>query len=141
VPRVDFYVLGDPAPGAATLLACRLAEKAWLAGHRVYLHAASVADAARLDDALWTFRQDSFVPHGRYPEQAGEDLSVLVGAGGEPEGFGDVLVNLSPEVPAFCRRFDRVLEVVAADPASKEAGRMRYRWYSQEGYPLQTHEV
>jgi DNA polymerase-3 subunit chi len=141
VPRVDFYVLGDPAPGAATLLACRLAEKAWLAGHRVYLHAASVADAARLDDALWTFRQDSFVPHGRYPEQAGEDLPVLVGAGGEPEGVGDVLVNLSPEVPAFCGRFARVLEVVAADPASKEAGRARFRWYSQEGYPPQTHEV
>lgn len=141
MPRVDFYVVGDAAPGTATLVACRLAEKAWLAGHRVYLHAASVADAARLDDALWTFRQDSFVPHGRYPEQAGEGLPVLVGSGGEPEGFGDVLVNLAPEVPPFHGRFARVLEVVAADPAAKEAGRLRFRWYSQEGYPLQTHEV
>jgi DNA polymerase-3 subunit chi len=141
VPRVDFYVVADSAPGAATLLACRLAEKAWLAGHRVYLHAAGAAEAARVDDTLWTFRQDSFVPHGRYPEQAREGLPVLVGSGGDPEGFGEVLVNLTREVPPFHARFERVLEIVAADPEAREAGRARYRFYSQEGYPLQSHNV
>jgi DNA polymerase-3 subunit chi len=140
-PRVDFYVVADEAPGAATVTACRLAEKAWHAGHRVYLHAPSAEAVARIDDALWTFRPDSFVPHGRYPEQAGEDLPVLAGCGGDPGGFGDVLINLSAEVPEFHRRFARVLEVVSADPAARSAGRGRFRFYQQEGYPLHTHDV
>jgi DNA polymerase-3 subunit chi len=140
-PRVDFYLVSDPSPGAAALTACRLAEKAWHAGHRVYLHAASAEAAARLDEVLWTFRQDSFVPHGRYPQQAGEDSPVLVGDGEDPAGFGDVLINLSGEVPAFHPRFARVLEIVAADAASRESGRVRFRFYQQAGYPLQTHEI
>ncbi|MEZ5578324.1 MAG: DNA polymerase III subunit chi [Candidatus Competibacteraceae bacterium] len=47
--------------------ACRLADKAYGLGHTVYLFTASEARAAALDDLLWTFRQDSFVPHERYP--------------------------------------------------------------------------
>jgi DNA polymerase-3 subunit chi len=141
LPRIDFYVVADPSTGAAGVVACRLAEKAWLGGHRVYLHTASPDSAARLDDALWTFRQDSFVPHGRFPEQSGEDLPVLVGCGGDPDGFGDVLINLTEEVPAFYRRFSRVLEVVGADPAAKEAARGRFRIYQKQGYPLHSHEV
>ena len=140
-PRIDFYVTADPAPGGASLLACRLAEKAWLSGHRVYLHTTSPEAAARLDDTLWTFRQDSFVPHGRWPEQSRDDLPILVGCGDDPAGFGDVLINLTADVPVFHRRFSRVLEVIAGDPAAKETGRTRFRFYQKEGYPLHTHEV
>lgn len=141
MPRVDFYLVADTRPGAAAVTACRLAEKAWLGGHQVYVHTASAEAAARLDEGLWTFRPDSFVPHGRYPEQAGEDLPVLVGWGEDPRGFADVLVNLTAQVPGFHARFARVLEVVADDPGARDAARARYRFYQQEGYPLHTHEV
>jgi DNA polymerase-3 subunit chi len=140
-PRVDFYVVADASPGAATLTACRLAEKAWHAGHRVYLQAPSAEAIARVDEALWTFRPDSFVPHGRYPEQAGEDLPVLIGWGGDPGGFGDVLINLAAEVPTFHARFARVLEVVAGDPEGRAAARGRFRFYQQGGYPLHSHDL
>jgi DNA polymerase-3 subunit chi len=141
MPRVDFYLVGDGSPGAAAATACRLVEKAWLAGHRVYLRAASAEAAARLDETLWTFRQDSFVPHGRYPEQGAQGSPVLVGYGADPEGFGDVVVNLAADVPPFHARLSRVLEVVPADADAREAARARYRFYQQEGYSLQTHEV
>ena len=61
--RVDFYVLPDTADGARLEFACRIAEKAYTQAHRVYVHAASAAEAARLDELLWTFRDTSFVPH------------------------------------------------------------------------------
>lgn len=140
-PRVDFYIVGDPSPGAAAVTACRLAEKAWQMGHRVYVNAASAEAAARLDDALWTFRQDSFVPHGRHPEDADRDLPVLVGHGVDPRGFGEVLVNLSAEVPGFHVHFARIAEVVAADPEARAAGRARFKFYRDQGYALHTHNV
>jgi DNA polymerase-3 subunit chi len=141
MPRVDFYLVGDPSPGASVRVACRLVEKAWQIGHRVYVQVDSAEAAGRTDDALWTFRQDSFVPHGRYPEEADRGLPVLIGYDDDPGGFGDVLVNLATAAPPFCDRFARVAEVVGADPQGREAGRTRYRFYRDRGYALETHEV
>jgi DNA polymerase-3 subunit chi len=79
VPRIDFYVLPDHQEKGRSLLACRLADKAYSLGHTVYLFASSEARAAALDDLLWTFRQDSFIPHERYPLIGAEGSPVLIG--------------------------------------------------------------
>ena len=60
--KVDFYLLGA-GHNSHALFACRLAEKVWRLGHRVYLLAADPPAANELDDLLWTFSQGSFVPH------------------------------------------------------------------------------
>jgi len=62
--QVDFYILSDETGTARALLACRLTEKAWKQGHRVYINTASPQQLADLDDLLWTFRAGSFIPHG-----------------------------------------------------------------------------
>ena len=50
--RVDFYVASDEA----ARVACRLAEKAWKLGHKVYVHASDPTEAQKLDELRWTFR-------------------------------------------------------------------------------------
>ena len=62
--RIDFYVLAQTDERARQLLACKLAEKAWRLENSVYIHTKNAADAERLDELLWTFRDGSFVPHG-----------------------------------------------------------------------------
>jgi DNA polymerase-3 subunit chi len=42
--------------------------------------------------------------------------------------------------PAHFARFERMFEVISADETDKLAGRERYRFYQQRGYPL-THFV
>ena len=64
--RIDFYLPGAGARDNRFGLACRLADKAYHQGRRVYLHAASAEQARHLDRLLWTFRDQSFVPHGLY---------------------------------------------------------------------------
>jgi len=86
VPRIDFYVLPDQKDNGRALLACRLADKAYSLGHTVYVLAGSEAQAAALDDLLWTFRQDSFIPHERYPLVGEESSPVLIG-GADRDGF------------------------------------------------------
>jgi DNA polymerase-3 subunit chi len=51
-----------------------------------------------------------------------------------------ILVNLSPAVPACFAQFERMIEVVASDGADTEAGRQRYGHYRQRGYTL-THSA
>lgn len=64
--EVDFYVLDATDEDAVLRTACRVAQKAWEQGLRVYILADTDEDAARIDDLLWTFQQDSFVPHERW---------------------------------------------------------------------------
>lgn len=139
--KVDFYLL--PAGGDSTeMFACRLAEKAYRLGHKVYLLAPDPPAARELDELLWTFSQGSFVPHavsnGATPA---DDPPVLIGHEEPPPNLSEVLVNLAAEVPPWFGRFARVAELVGPDDAAKTRGRERYRFYRERGYPLDTHTL
>lgn len=137
--QVDFYVLPDATSRGRTLFVCRLAEKAFGLGHRVFVHLPSTDEARELDQLMWTFRDRSFLPHCLAGSDA--DAAVHIGTGSEPAGDFHLLVNLAQDVPAFFSRFERVAEVVNAEPAVREAGRGRFRFYKDRGYPLETHSL
>jgi len=139
--RIDFYILQDNQPDAQVRLTCRLTEKAFKQGHQVYINTESGQQLKKLDDMLWTFRDGSFLPHGRYEANADSDHPVLLGHAVEPEGPSDVLVNLSNDVPAFFSRFNRVAELVGGDEAQRVSARERYRFYKDRGYTLNTHNL
>jgi DNA polymerase-3 subunit chi len=139
--KIDFYVA---APGAAAnryQLACRVADKARRAGHRVVVHTASEEEARHMDRMLWTFNDNSFVPHARLG--AGEPAinPILIGDASTAHEEHDVLINLGPEVPTFFSRFQRLAECVDNDDAIRSASRERYRYYRDRGYPLEMHEI
>lgn len=137
--EIDFYVLSGDEPGKRELIACRIAEKAYSLGHAVFMHVPDEPSARRLDGLLWTFRDGSFVPHCL---AGGDDTApVMIGAGTEPETPGYLLINLDPKVPAFFSRFERVAEIVSEEPAVRDAGRERFRFYRDRGYSLRTHKL
>jgi len=121
------------------LFGCRLAEKAFGLGHRVFVQAESEGEARELDDLMWTFRDRSFLPHCL----AGQDASaaVHIGYGAEPADGFHLLVNLGSQVPGFFGRFERVAEVIDADESRRAQGRERFRFYKDRGYPLETHKL
>ena len=92
---------------------------------------------------LWTFRDISFIPHGRdaVDSDVAQRLAATIGNGNEPKGDSDVLINLSPEVPPFFSRFERVAELVDNDDKRRNAGRERFRYYRDRGYPLESHNI
>ncbi|RMG31125.1 MAG: DNA polymerase III subunit chi [Gammaproteobacteria bacterium] len=138
--RIDFYILASDDPRQRLVTACRIAEKAWRQGMRVFLHAPEQAQA--LDDLLWTFSSGSFVPHGLQDDEDAPEQPVLVGTGGEPgPEHADVLINLSDEIPPFFTRFRRLAEVLHRSPPVLEQGRARFRHYRERGYELHTHNL
>src|SRR5690625_7814927 len=76
--QVDFYVLPTSQVAARYHFACRLAETAWRHRHRVHLHVESADIAQQLDQLLWGFRADAFLPH-RLAAEAGPEAPVLFG--------------------------------------------------------------
>jgi DNA polymerase-3 subunit chi len=143
--QVDFYILEAAAAREWLRTACRLAEKAWHKGHRVFIHTDSRETARTIDDMLWTYRQDSFVPHALYGDRlnvAPESLEpVLVGDGSAQPADIDVLINLSETVPPFAHTSARVAEIVAGEESARRAGRIRYRDYRDRGIAIQQHDL
>ena len=139
--KVDFYLLGADSD-SREMFACRLTEKAWRLGHRVYLLAPDQTSAKQLDELLWTFSQGSFVPHAVCRQEADVDLHpVLIGHNEPPARLSDVLISLAAEVPAWFSRFTRVAEMVGASEDDKTHARERFRFYRERGYPLETHNL
>ncbi|MFO1419126.1 MAG: DNA polymerase III subunit chi [Methylotetracoccus sp.] len=139
--RIDFYLVPDGDPRGRYLTACRLTEKAYRLGHRIYIQTESEQTAALLDDLLWTFRQNSFVPHARWPAGEQPETPVFLGTAEPPEFLDDVLINLSDAVPSTFDRFARLVEIVDQDETGKEAGRRRFRFYRDRGLTPATHKL
>jgi DNA polymerase III subunit chi len=139
--RVDFYTLEADSPGDRWLLSCRLVERARQDGLRVLIHCPDAEQARSLDRLLWTYRQDSFIPHGLVGATDPVLSPVLIGGDGTPEREDQVLINLGTGVPAFFSRFQRVCEPVDQDPAVRAAARERFRCYRDQGHPPLHHPV
>lgn len=141
MPHVDFYVTESPDASAWLKLACRVTEKAYLAGRRVFVWSTDVAELARFDELLWTFADGSFVPHESAGAQAAAGAAPVLLGSNAPAGDLDVLVNLDRAVPAFVGQAARVAEFIDTDAARREAGRTRFRQYRDRGIVPATHQV
>jgi DNA polymerase III subunit chi len=158
VTRVDFYILQDVDASAAWRFACRLAVKAVGSGNCVHIHA-EAAVAAEVDELLWHYPEHRFIPHG-CERPAGADGSPVEAVARErssdtpahaplpapvvigwsiPANADGVLINLAGEIPSFFGRFERVAEIIVG--ANRDAGRDRYKFYRDRGYPLFHHDL
>lgn len=139
--RVDFYLLTSEEPEAIWLLTCRLIEKAYQRGHRVFVHCKDQHDAEHLDELLWTYKDDSFIPHNLQGEGPEPPPTVQIGFDKEPRGFNDILINMSDSIPTYATRFKRVIELVAASEEAKALSRDNYREYRAKGCQLHLHTI
>ena len=139
--RVDFYILRESGSTTRQIFACRLAEKAYRLDNRVHIHTGTKADADRLDELLWTFRDGSFVPHGLLGDAADEAPPVTIGCESANVQPCDLLINLCDEIPVFADTFPRIAELVSADEDCKLEGRRRFTSYRDRGHTIETHTV
>lgn len=139
--RIDFYLLTADTADAQGLFTCRLLEKAYQQGHRIFVYCNNATDAGALDELLWTFKPDSFIPHHLQGEGPEPPPPIQIGYSSEPRGFNDILLNLADTIPAFYLRFQRVIEIVAADEPAKIRGRAHFREYRKAGWVPDTHTI
>ncbi len=135
--RVDFHF---NAPDKLRY-GCRLVRKIYRARRRVLVWCDDAVRLAEFDRMLWTFSQHDFIPHVGAADPLAADTPVLLAAQSAETPFHEVLVNLGSATPPMFSRFDRLIEVVAADAADRGAARERWRFYRDRGYPLERHDL
>ena len=102
--QVDFYEIAGAQARDRHHFVCRLSEKALRKGHQVYIHTGSAEESQALDELLWSFTPDSFVPHALLESDEADLSPIIIGHGKEPESHHDTLINLTDQVPdAFSR--------------------------------------
>jgi DNA polymerase III subunit chi len=140
-PRVDFYVSEAAGADARLRLACRVAEKAYLAKQSVVVFFDDATLLPRFDEMLWTFGDGTFVPHDAVTPEGACASPVALTMGPMPADHSDVLINLGNSVPERFERFARVAEFLDGRPEVRAAGRERFKLYRSKALEPQTHNV
>lgn len=133
---IDFYLATEPEINACYSLVCKLVDKAYQQKKSIFIYANSAEEAKTLDDLLWTFRDDAFIPHNLYQEG---DANIQIGYDVTPKDFNDILLNLTPHSPQFFQQFQRVLEIVPQN--AKENSRKKFRFYRDKQCEITTHDL
>jgi len=141
MPRADFYLIAKPRFLAEPLrLVCELARKANDAGIVTLVLARDQAQAEALDELLWSFDDEAYIPHQIVGEDMDEEEAlVLIAAPGADAPTRPLVINLR-DAP-WLGACDRVLEVVPADPDAREPLRERWRQYKDAGYDLKKYDM
>jgi DNA polymerase-3 subunit chi len=140
-PQIDFYVLQEQSPGGRFKLACRIVEKAYRLGHRVYVRTGNSDDTNVLDDLLWTFSQNSFVPHQLSTESGSLDSPVVIGEHAPAAEDTDVVISVADDPVSDFTAYPRIVEIVGCENAEKASGRNRFRYYREHGVEPNTHRI
>jgi DNA polymerase III subunit chi len=141
--RVDFYILEEPSPSGRLKVACKLAEKAYLAAQTVLVWHTDPAELRAFDEMLWTFNDGSFVPHEVLPASGTvpPETPVVLSLGVAPSANVDIIINLGPELPACLSQTRRVAEVIDGDDTRRRAGRARFKAYRELGVQPASHNI
>lgn len=137
--RVDFYILPNANAQQRKHFACRLAEKAWQQNNRIYIQTDSASESQALDVLLWTFNEDSFIPHGILGSETDAAQAILIGHEACTNEI-DLLINLSAQLPDL-HHCKRIAEIIHQDDATRQLGREHYKTYREQQCELHHHEV
>lgn len=141
MPRADFYLIAKPRfLEKPLLLVCELARKANDSGQPLLILAASAAQAEVLDELLWEFDEDAYVPHQVAGSDEDDELApVLIVAPEFAAPMRPLVLNLRNE--AVPGNFERVLEVVPADASARAPLRERWKHYQARGFEVKKFDM
>lgn len=114
----------------------KLVAKARAAGWRVAVRATSEERRDALDDLLWTFEEESFLPHAAETDPHAAEEAVLVQASGRDINAPDavLLVDGAP-LPEDAGRYRRVILLFDGnDDEAVAAARERWRAVKAAGH-------
>ena len=141
MPRADFYLIDKPRfREQPLLLVCELDKRGYAANLPILVLARDTAQAEALDDLMWSFDPDEYLPHQiAGMDEGDDDTPILIATPDMDIPARPMLLNLRDAAPTGS--FDRVLEVVPADPSARAPLRERWKHYQSLGFDVNKHDM
>ena len=115
-----------------------LLEKSLERGWRVVVQASSEERIEALDAHLWTFREDSFLPHGTWREAEARSQPILLTV--NPDNPNGAVVRFLIEgamIPEDAEAYQRIVLIFdGEDPDAVAAARERWRESKAKGFDV-----
>lgn len=141
--QVEFYVLQAAEQPEMERFICRLAEKVLNLEQTLFI-LGNPDQCQRLDELLWTFRAESFIPHQRIDDETAVSaprIPVLLGSSTAGLPPRDALINLSGLALDLPLPTPRVIELVLNQPEARHESRARFRHYRNQGIEPTTVQI
>ena len=146
--QVMFYLLPDEdkddasekTASAVHYHACLQASYFYRQNQRVFIYTQDQQNAEQIDELLWAFDSDSFVPHNLSGEGPKQGAAVEI-SHQAPRGRRPVLINLSSTVPDFASQFQLIVDFVPSDETLKQLARERFKICRQRGFQVDNQAV
>ncbi|SFM50011.1 DNA polymerase III subunit chi [Marinobacter zhejiangensis] len=136
-----FHILAQNTPAARNLHAVRLVDKAWQQGDRVCIVCEDTEQAQELDDLLWQFSPDAFIPHSVVADPAitcTDPVGLLLCPPAADEW--DTVVMLASTLPANADQFKRLALVAHNEPTVLNQARTQYKQLRAMGIEPRVHD-
>lgn len=141
MPSIDFYFISAQGVQARLLFACRLLEKAYQQKHQIFVLLQDLEKAQLLDKLLWTFRDESFIPHQLLFNTQETSAPIQISYQAQLTTHQDILLNLYHPIPDCHQHFNRLLEIITQEPSMQEIAKEHHEFYAKKGYKISLHHL
>ncbi|MBE8214836.1 MAG: DNA polymerase III subunit chi [Endozoicomonadaceae bacterium] len=133
--RVIFYLLKQSTAKVVVDLVCRLTEKTFKAEDWLYIQTISNTTLNILNKYLWSYREDSFIPHQIWAPGVihTHKTPVILGLNPPAQINSNALLLLTGYVLPNPLDYDRILHVVTLEEARLQSARLAFKFYQKQG--------
>jgi len=137
--KVMFHILADKGLPLSHC-ACLQAAYFYRQKQKVFIYTQDQQQAHIIDELLWSFDANSFVPHNLKGEGPHYGSAVEI-SWQSPTDRRPVLINLTDTVPNFANQFAHIIDFVPTDEQLKQKARDRFKICRQLGFTVDTQKV
>jgi len=141
--RVDFYLLKGNTFSDQIDFCCRLTEKAFSLHPRIHIQTTESAQSEALNSALWSFKEDSFLPHcigheHKEPTPITIDSKLPLSSLSSKQ---DLLISLANTIPEKVDHYQRLCLIILNIEVDIQEARKRYKELKQLGFEVHIHDM
>lgn len=137
-----FYKI--PGSEKCSVMTCKIIARAYREGFRVFINTNNTEETKTLDDLLWTFSDESFIPHSLANDATTAEAPNLLVQIGEtnPPLESDIVIHFHEAAPHRFNQLKRLIEIVPVDNEAWSAtAREHYKALKQAGITPQVHDL
>lgn len=129
---IEFHVLESHQETVWLHYVCSLAAQHHAAHKSVVIVCDDQSILNRVDEHLWTFSEDSFIPHDQLSPSQNSTLPNVIGLSLKSLP-SDVLIHLGFDPLVEPGSHALIQDIIDADPKRRDAGRARFSAYRKQG--------
>ena len=121
---------------------CKLIEKGYKQNiNPIFIKTDTQKQAEEIDKILWTFRQESYIPHTLVDQDSNNTQPVQIGWIDNEIEDAEAIINLSDGMPDISNHLKKIHEIIENIDEKKDKARERWKKYKSIGFNIKAHKV